>query len=335
MKLQNNYILNCILIIIIFIILVLIFKFTSNNKSYIPTLKNVNPNTNTKRIVIVVARYNESLSWMLEYPFNQFEYIVYNKNPDNDDFEKKYVIETEQIKNQGKCDHTYLYHIVHNYYNLADITIFLPGCIDDLYFKMQKSKLILEYIITYNKAFFITDYTSSTNLYNELYYFKVDDYQSMTKENRLLNEDVNFRKSDIRPYGEWFKKHFNNNSKNISLFGIFSIDKKDIQNTPKSKYFDLMKSLECDTCINDELSHYFEKSWEAIFYPLNNTIIIDYSNSIIYLFMKTYVYYINGKKGNVDLDLSSTPVSAPILWNLVYYINYKLTYTLYPANNNN
>ena len=29
-------------------------------------------------IEIVVSRYNENLSWLNEYPFNQFEYIVYN-----------------------------------------------------------------------------------------------------------------------------------------------------------------------------------------------------------------------------------------------------------------
>jgi hypothetical protein len=38
-------------------------------------------------IEIVVSRYNEDLNWLLEYPFNEFEYIVYNKG-DNEDFEK-------------------------------------------------------------------------------------------------------------------------------------------------------------------------------------------------------------------------------------------------------
>ena len=32
-----------------------------------------------KNIEIVVARYNEDLKWVTEYPFNQFKYIIYNK----------------------------------------------------------------------------------------------------------------------------------------------------------------------------------------------------------------------------------------------------------------
>ena len=30
-------------------------------------------------IEIVISRYNEDLLWLNEYPFNQFEYIVYNR----------------------------------------------------------------------------------------------------------------------------------------------------------------------------------------------------------------------------------------------------------------
>ena len=38
-------------------------------------------------VEIVISRYNEDLLWLNEYPFNQFEYIVYNKG-DNDKFDK-------------------------------------------------------------------------------------------------------------------------------------------------------------------------------------------------------------------------------------------------------
>ena len=44
-------------------------------------------------VAVVVARYNESLSWLNEYPFSQFEYIVYNKG-DNDNFVKTNVKQT-------------------------------------------------------------------------------------------------------------------------------------------------------------------------------------------------------------------------------------------------
>lgn len=41
-----------------------------------------------ENIDIVVSRYNEDLKWMNEYPFNKFQYIVYNKGV-NENFCKK------------------------------------------------------------------------------------------------------------------------------------------------------------------------------------------------------------------------------------------------------
>ena len=43
---------------------------------------------------IIVSRYNEDLAWTLEFPFNQFNYIVYNKGI-NDTFEKKKSIKSD------------------------------------------------------------------------------------------------------------------------------------------------------------------------------------------------------------------------------------------------
>ena len=99
----------------------------------------------TKSIEIIVSRYKEDLKWTLEYPFNQYKYIVYNKG-DDELFEKENVISVYHLKNEGKCDHTNLYHIFHNYDNLKDITLFLPGCINEHYYKYEKSKLILHLI---------------------------------------------------------------------------------------------------------------------------------------------------------------------------------------------
>ena len=315
-----------LLILIIIMLLIMIYIMLNNLFSNSPTLLNAKTSILDKTIEIVVARYNESLSWTLEYPFNQFKYIVYNKNPDDDNYEKKYVIKSKNLKNQGKCDHTFLYHLVNSYDNLADITIFLPGCIDDASFKFQKTKLLLNYIITYNSAFFITEYYSIDGIGNEFYYFKVDNYKSMSKSNLSKNYDLGFRKSSIRPFGQWFKKNLNNDSHHVSLFGIFSIDKRDVYKNDKNKYFKLMKSLECNKCVNDELSHYFEKSWEAIFYPLQFTYIIPYSNSFSSMLIKASSLYSKYYKDNYSVDLRSSPITGPVFWNSIFLVN-KMTYS--------
>ena len=71
---------------------------------------------------------------LLEFPFNQFTYIVYNKG-ENQDFEKKNVSKIIDLPNVGRCDHTYLYHIVTNYNRLSDIIVFFPGSLDLTYKK--------------------------------------------------------------------------------------------------------------------------------------------------------------------------------------------------------
>ena len=67
-----------------------------------------------RTVEIVVARYNETLGWLNEYPFNQFKYIIYNKG-DNYTFVKTGVQQIINLENVGRCDHTYLYHIIENY----------------------------------------------------------------------------------------------------------------------------------------------------------------------------------------------------------------------------
>ena len=327
-KIKIYLMLNSLFLVIIFILLGFLFN---NIFSSTPNLHNIEPDNN-KTIQIVISRFNEDLKWTLSPPFNKYKYIVYNKNPDNDDYEKTNVIKNINIKNQGKCDHTYLYHVVHNYDSLKDITIFLPGCIDAATFKYQKAQLLLEYIGNYNQSFFITDYYSSQGLFDEFYYFKVDNYKSMSQSNLTQNDDLGFRRSKIRPYGKWFQSHFNTKVHNVSLFGIFSINKNDILQHPKARYYNLMKSLECDTCVNDELSHYFEKSWEAVFYPLTETKIIPYTNSISTIVTKASSMYLKMYKDKYELDLGNSPTSGPLFWNTIYIIN-KLTYTNLYVNN--
>jgi hypothetical protein len=61
-----------------------------------------------------------------------------------------------------------------------------------------------------------------------------------------------------------------------------TINKKDIYNYDKTYYFKHMRSLE--GAANDELSHYYERSWEAIFNPINHTNLITYFNIIYILY---------------------------------------------------
>ena len=69
---------------------------------------------------------------------------------------KKVVFKTIiKLDNLGKNDHTYLYHIIENYHNLSNITVFIPGSLN-IEYKKKKAIRILNRIIksNYKKAVF-------------------------------------------------------------------------------------------------------------------------------------------------------------------------------------
>lgn len=268
--------------IILLILILLVFFLYTKKSNYVKLHHTVN-----KSIDLIISRYNEDLLWTLEEPFNKYKYIVYNKGT-NELFEKKNIKKIIKINNVGRCDHTYLYHIVNNYDNLADINIFLPGSLN-LFYKKNKAETMLNKINELNKAVFISDYRSS-NISKSFYNFQLDDYVSAEKKNITKHNQEKLKISYIRPYGKWYDNNFKNIViKNSSFFGIFSIAKKDILQNDKLKYEKFMKDLENSS--NPELGHYYERSWEGIFYPLNETVIIN--GSIILQFTLEITHYIN------------------------------------------
>lgn len=225
---------------------------------------------------IIVSRYNESLKWTLDSPYNQYKYIVYNKGP-NDNFEHKHVSHVIKLPNVGRESHTYLKHIIDNYDNLADINIFLPGSIDTnhkIFKKKLISKTLLKNIKEYKNAVFLSfDNIKDNDITQEFEGFNVTAYRSTTSENQSINNEYIIRQSNIRPYEKWFQHIFGNIKVPFVIhYGIFSVNKNDILKKPKSYYENLINYVSDHS--NPEDGHYFEKSWGAVFYPFEHTHVV-------------------------------------------------------------
>lgn len=221
-----------------------------------------------ENITLVIARYNEDLNWLEESPFNEFQYIVYNKG-DNENFCKTNVISIINLPNVGKCDHTYLYHIVANFDNLNDILVFLPGSLD-MSCKKEKATEILNRIKinNYQKAVFIGEY--SRNILKEFFTFTLDTFCISHSQNLEKNNSCFVHPANIRPFGKWYLHNFGNISVNYYTFwGIFSVHKNDILQHSKYRYEKLLHQLELSS--HPEAGHFIERSWGAIFYPMKNT----------------------------------------------------------------
>ena len=202
-------------------------------------------------------------------PYNNYSYIVYNKGINSNYYKSNNFLKEVKIPNVGRESHTYLYHIINNYNNLKDITIFLHGSNDEKE-KKEKSKRLINMIEDTNSAVFISE--ELNNVKNDLYNFKLDDWTGTNEDNNKLLPKNNFEKAKIRPYGKWFEDKFDDlEINNVAWRGTFSVSKEDIIQKPQSFYESLITDLKNGP--NPEEGHYFERSWAAIFYPMNNTII--------------------------------------------------------------
>jgi hypothetical protein len=260
---------NYILLIILSIILIIFFFY---NKK---TLENITADKDINSVNIVISRYNEDVTWVNETPFSKYPVFLYNKGINSNYGKVQNLKHYEELINVGRESHTYLYHIINNYDNLSDITLFLPGSANStVYNKWQRTKLLMNKIENNknNSSIIIGEYYKNS-ISSELYNFKLHDYQSTTIENKNSNS-IKLEPARIRPFGKWYVNKFNDiKTYYLPYSGIIAISKNDIKQKSKKYYESLLQELSYSS--NPEVGHYFERSWEAIFYPLNNPIYVN------------------------------------------------------------
>jgi len=223
---------------------------------------------NMSDIELIIARYNESLSWTLLEPFNQFKYTVYNKG-DDELFEKTHVTKIFNLPNVGRNDHTYLYHIVTNYDKLPLITVFLPGSIN-LKYKMNRAKNVLRNVIKPENNNGVIFGHGCRGVFEKFKTFNLDTYVCSSEINRTKNDEYRLKPCTIRPYGNWYRTFFGKEEIfQYTYWGIFAIHKNDITQHRIDRYEILMSLL--STHSNPEAGHYIERSWCRIFHPMNFT----------------------------------------------------------------
>jgi len=226
---------------------------------------------------IIVARYNENINWLLKYKDLT---TIYNKGPLN----IPKIFNIINLPNFGREGHTYLYHIISNYDNLADKTLFIQAKIDD------------------HQTFFIEDY------------FK-NDCEFIGKNSRLnineLKKEINhgkkwkiekesgaMRPSIYTPY-KWLVDLIGIEIKDLEndfdvIWGAnFSVSKNLIHKKPKIFYQNILRYL--DYHKNPEEGHFLERCWKLIF--MNEFFPKKVIDSI---FIKNLSNYQNNKINNIN-----------------------------------
>lgn len=215
-------------------------------------------------VEVVVAHYAEDLSYLDEKPFSRFPQIIYHKGKVHMSSQRNRQVRT--LPNVGRESHTYLTHIIDNYENLAELTVFLPGsCQDDIYAKRLRTRNLFRKALATGRTT-MSGFLQPRSLLQNEGHFTCEEYASSHKRNLVANPESKLQLAAIRPLGRWLRHHFpGENTRVQSAFGILAVSRADIHRRPKQVYERLRKDLE--THHSPESGFFFERSWGMIFHP--------------------------------------------------------------------
>lgn len=220
-------------------------------------------------VQVVVARYAEDLTWLRKLPFHDI--VVYNKNDRARDTTMGSLPPTARVvnlPNVGRCDHTYLYHIVTQWDNLADVTLFVPGSCPTFSAKWRKLNWVVAHISRTGGSAFPVDEVNARPVHEAHGSFHMDSYQATARINASANPENHLHPAEHRPFRVFFQEHFPEMPPvhEVMYKGVFAVSRQHIRQTPKKRYAKLMRSL--GTHSNPEAGHFMERAWMAAFYPV-------------------------------------------------------------------
>ena len=215
-------------------------------------------------IEVVVARWNEDVSWLEPLAPHV---ILYNKGDKLDGNKYKRVV---QLANVGRESYSYLYHIVENYDTLAPITVFTQARIDDHvhnhisegngWTNEQGCKFVLELA----KQAAVYGQSQNAHPHEEL-----GALSAVPTFNLSAYYQAGLTPTQYPNLGEWYKAMTSGNSK-IPTKGtpwyrnaLFAVRRERIRQHPLSFYKAFLKQV--DQIVNPEAAHYFERTWFLIF----------------------------------------------------------------------
>ena len=210
----------------------------------------------------VVARYNEDINWLrLNYTEPNkgiAPIILYNKGESIE-----YSGPVIALPNVGREAHTYLYHIVNNYDNLADITVFTQAKVWDHMYR-QDLNYLQNLLVESAKE---KHYSRNLSIASKGQYknydpdFNVQIREALIKICKIPEESV-----DKIVFREWFEKHIEPTFPDpLRLYqgAIFAVSKQQILTRSRDYYRDLLNHVDKEN--NPIEAHFFERSWFYVF----------------------------------------------------------------------
>lgn len=201
--------------------------------------------TKEREFEIVVAKYKENLNWLIPYLRHV---TIYNKDESN--LRSEWI----HLPNVGRESHTYLHHIIQNYDDLADMTLFTQGNIQDI--------KTFQPLWTYGipapfRQHGLRSHGSRGN-------------HSIDWGKLVLGSYAFHMRFSKYSFGEWWDLYIREPRPDpyhyiVEYKAVFSVHRNQIRSQPK-QYYEMLISLISDHS-NPEEGHYFERAWYHIFCP--------------------------------------------------------------------
>lgn len=202
---------------------------------------------------VVIVRYKEELSWVAkEFPHDKV--IIYNKGP-NDIEELPDNCHIVNTKNIGYLGGTYLKHIVDNYSQLADRTLFMQGHPYDVntFLPLIRHKKDLP-----SNCNNIIAKCSNTTLAEEWSFLQNLEWDKLPRYKDFTPRDANML--------DFHYKYIGNQSLDELMYvtygAIFAVDKEVILRHGIEHYSRMLPEF---NCIKPMADHYMEREWDNLF----------------------------------------------------------------------
>lgn len=222
--------------------------------------------SSTGGVRLVVSRFAENVDFLHDTPpFNRFRNVtIYNKGAPLTDIKARYA-NIVDLPNIGRCDHTALHHIIENYDNLDDVTVFLPASLMSHSYKRLHATYLLTRKMDGNSHFVDYGFLMSQPIRKRFRNLVTSGtYKCIDPANAAANTDTRLQPATPPAFIDWMDTHLpGRNSQTASWYFIFMVSKRDILSNPRSFYQRLIKQLEVGP--NPAAGHYFERAWPAIF----------------------------------------------------------------------
>ena len=217
---------------------------------------------------IVISRYNEPVGKCLGMVPEDVDIIIYDKGEPVAPQIRERAKRVVRLPNTGREGHTYLWHIVENYDDLADVTFFSQGnCKPHL--KGKKIPYFFDFKNVEEECARHA-YLATTASSRSLSSWKRGRKNPPDHLTRALDTGRWRASRSKMTFPEWWTKYVRqelptHDEVRFAWGGTFSVTKNYILSNSKRYYKKLLHTLTGG--VNPEEGHYMERAWSYIFKP--------------------------------------------------------------------